>query len=293
MLGQNPLGGYVRQRLLGLQFVTLLGLMPLSALACTLWGAAGSDAGGGTLISKNRDWAPDHHQYLKQVRPSTGFAYFGLYAEGNDDPGLKAGINEKGLSIVSASSNISKKVRIAETGKHGVMIPILTHYESVDALMEDADKVFGRSYANFFVISDHSKLLIVEVGLNGLHRERLIEQGVGAHTNHYLDEALAGHFGDKPGVSSSTRLARITSLLADAPRPLSVAQFSTLSRDHVAGPNNSLWRNGRDFTLASWIVRTPASGAPEIQIVIANPDEPETTQTLVLDTAFWHKVLEK
>ena len=81
--------------------ILICALSPMPALACTLWGAAGAAANGGTLISKNRDWAPDHHQVLKKVHPKKGWAYFGLYAEGNGDAGLKAGVNEKGLTIVS------------------------------------------------------------------------------------------------------------------------------------------------------------------------------------------------
>jgi len=39
-----------------------------SLKACTLWAAAGEDASGGTIISKNRDWKPDHTQVLKMHR---------------------------------------------------------------------------------------------------------------------------------------------------------------------------------------------------------------------------------
>ena len=79
-------------------------LLPIQVLACTLWGAAGDDAAGGTLMAKNRDWKPDHRQLLKAVRPQAGHAYFGLYAEGNDAQGLKAGVNDQGLSVIVASA---------------------------------------------------------------------------------------------------------------------------------------------------------------------------------------------
>ncbi|HOS76345.1 MAG TPA: carcinine hydrolase/isopenicillin-N N-acyltransferase family protein [Verrucomicrobiota bacterium] len=77
------------------------GISCASVHACTLWGAAGVDAGGGTIISKNRDWKPDHVQVLKMQRPTNGYAYFGLYAEGDDAPGIKEGINEKGLTVLA------------------------------------------------------------------------------------------------------------------------------------------------------------------------------------------------
>lgn len=271
-------------RILGM----LVGLLPLPVLACTLWGAGGDDvAGGGTLISKNRDWKPDHHQVLRMVRPAQGYAYFGLYAEGNSDPGLKAGSNEKGLTIISASSNIPKKLRDHQDGKHGVMTQILQRYGSIAELAKDADTLFAGSRANFFMLSDRRQIMLVEVGLEGRHSIRVIEQGSVAHTNHYLDPALAGRFGDKPGVSSSTRYDRINALLAQTARPLDTSVFATLSRDHIAGPDNSLWRNGREYTLASWIVATPPTGAPRLRIVIANPGEAEDTREFTLDAAFW------
>lgn len=262
-------------------------LFSIPAPACTLWGAAGADVGGGTLISKNRDWKPDHRQLLKRVRPAKGFAYFGLYAEGNNAPGLKAGVNEKGLTIVTASSNISKKLRAAQRDRRGVMVRVLSNYASVDALLADADAVFSVANANFFMISDRAKLLVVEVGLDGKYATRVVDQGVIAHTNHYLDPLLAGQFGDTPGASSAARLARIDKLLDRAPRPLVSDSFATMSRDHDDGPDNSLWRNGREHTLASWIVSTPTSGAQRLRVLIANPGEPERTEQIVLDQVFW------
>jgi len=260
---------------------------PLPAPACTLWGAAGPAAGGGTLISKNRDWAPDHHQVLKKVRPEKGWAYFGLFAEGNGDPGLKAGVNEKGLTIVSASSNLPRSVREDQPGMHGVMIKILTDYDSVDALIANADKVFSKSRANFFLISDRSKVLTVEVGLLGKYALSVNDSGTSAHTNHYLSPELTSTQSQKVGMSSRTRYQRINSLLGQTTVPYTLEQFSSLARDQHDGPDNSLWRSGREYTLASWIVATPAQGPPRLHVVVANPGEPEGTQDLLLDAKFW------
>lgn len=269
--------------------IALLSLFPIHLQACTLWAAAGADASGGTLISKNRDWKPDHTQKLKLVHPKTGFTYFGLYAEGNDDPGLKAGINEKGLTVISASSNLPKKALDNQPGKHGVMTQILTTYSSIDALAADADKIFSESRANFFMVSDRHKVLVAEVGLEGKFSIKVVDTGPVTHTNHYLDPQLAAEFNKKIGPSSATRFARINTLLEQAPRPYTPAQFATISRDHNDGPDNSLWRNGKEFTMASWIVETPAEGAPRLRVVIANPNEAENLQELVLDEAFWKK----
>ena len=82
----------------------LFGLQP--AAACTLWGAVGSAVdGGGTLVAKNRDWVPDHRQELSLLKPAQGYQALVLRAVGGAEPGIKAGVNEKGLVIVSATAS--------------------------------------------------------------------------------------------------------------------------------------------------------------------------------------------
>ena len=274
----------VHHLLSGTLIVTLL---VGSAQACTLWAAAGPDAGEGTLLSKNRDWVPDHVQVLKYEHSEEGYAFFGLYAEGNKDRGLKNGVNEKGLSIVSASaSSIPKKIRSHQPGKRGMIRTILSRYASVDELAADAEQIFSSARANFYLIADRDKVMQVEVGLEGRYRIQIISQGTLAHSNHYLAPEL-GKFNMTIGSSSHTRLARINALLAHTPRPLTVVQFATISRDRNDGPNNSLWRNGRLHTLSSWIIRTPKAGSPTLHVVLANPGEPETHYEYTLNTAFW------
>ncbi len=270
-------------------FALMLALISSQAVACTLWAVAGPEANGGTLVSKNRDWKPDHTQKLKLVRSKRGFDYFGLYAEGNDEPGLKAGVNEKGLTIVSASVNLPKKALEDQPGKRGVMSRIMESYASVDALSEDADQVFSSARASYFVVADSRKVLVAEVGLEGKYSVRVLENGVATHTNHYLDPELATLYNNKVGSSSATRLTRINELLANGSRPFSSAQFAEISRDRNDGPDNSLWRSGKSRTMASWIMESPASGVPRLRVVIANPDEAESVQEFVLDEAFWKR----
>lgn len=263
-------------------------LFPLTAAACTLWGAVGEAAGGGTLLAKNRDWFPDHRQYLKKVRPVNGHVFLGLYVEGNDSPGLKAGINDRGLSIVSASSNIPRKIRNSQAGVSGVMARILAHYADIDAVLADAPKLFAHARANFYLLSDRRRLLLVEVGLAGQYAVHVQDRGALAHTNHYLDTDLAGRYNRKIGQSSRIRLQRINSLLEQTPTPYDMERFATFSRDQHDGPDNSLWRSGREHTLAAWLVAAPAVAPARLRVVIANPGERESTQEFTLDDAFWH-----
>lgn len=255
--------------------------------ACTLWAVTGPGANGGTIISKNRDWKPDHTQLLKHVRTGRGFAFFGLYAEGNDEPGIKAGINEKGLTIVSASTNIPRKTLLNQPGKRGIMTMILEKYATIDDLLIDADRVFSSARAGFFLIADRRKALVAEVGLDGKYSLRQVENATTTHTNHYLAPELAALYNEKIGKSSATRLARINQLLAEASPPFSVAQFVDMSRDRHDGPDDSLWRTGKSMTLASWIVESPAHGAPRLHVTVANPNEKEVVHDYILDETFW------
>lgn len=267
----------------------LLALCPARLAACTLWAAVNEGAAGGTLLSKNRDWRPDHRQALRLVHPGKGLAYLGLFAEDGSDPGLKAGVNEKGLSIVSASTNIPKKLLADQPGRHGVMRRILAGYGCVDALAADASKVFSQARASFLLVADRRKLLVAEVGLGGRFSLKVIEAGTAAHTNHFLDPRLAAAYNDRIGASSARRLARIGELLAQAGRPFTLAQFAAMSRDRHDGPDDSLWRSGREHTLASWIVDSPLAGSPRLRVVIANPGEAEETREFDLDEGFWRR----
>lgn len=267
---------------------TLLGsALPLPALACTLWAAAGPDAADGTLLAKNRDWAPDHVQNLKLVRAKDGYAFFGLFASGNKAPGIKNGINEKGLSVITASaSSIPKQQRAHQPGKRGISREILANYASVDELAAAADQVFSHARANFYMVADRNKILLAEVGLDGEFRLQIIERGTLTHTNHYLDPRLA-HFNILIGQSSRTRFARINHLLQQSAPPFDVARFAQISRDRNDGPDNSLWRKGKQHTLSSWIVHSPPRGPQRLRVLLANPGQAEELHEYILDATFW------
>jgi isopenicillin-N N-acyltransferase like protein len=258
--------------------------------ACTLWGAAGGDASGGTILAKNRDWAPDHTQVLKMHR-GKGYAYFGLYAEGGGEPGIKCGVNEHGLSVITASaSSIPKDRRASQPGKHGIISTILSGCASCDEVLAKKDAIFPSSRTMFVMISDRRKIVLVEVGLDGKYVLKTADSGAVVHTNHFLEPAL-GEFNIKIGPSSATRLARIGELMKTSPRPCRLDAMAGISRDQHDGPDNSLWRTGsKERTMASWIIETPPQGAPKLRVVIANPGQKEETSTLVLDEQFWRTI---
>jgi isopenicillin-N N-acyltransferase like protein len=211
-----------------------------------------------------------------------------LYAEDNDEPGIKAGVNEKGLCVISASaSSIPKKQRDNQPGKHGLISILLSKYATVDDVIKDKDNLFPNARTLFYMISDKNNIVIVEVGLKGKYTIKQQSDGKILHTNHFLDKEMS-EFNFKPGISSTTRLDRITKLMNDLAPPYNVSQFVTISRDQNDGPDNSLWRvSPKESTLASWILANPKEGAPTLRLVIANPGKKEELHEFTLDEKFW------
>ncbi|HSA13084.1 MAG TPA: carcinine hydrolase/isopenicillin-N N-acyltransferase family protein [Candidatus Paceibacterota bacterium] len=276
-----------RFSLLAVVSILVLEVPCFQASGCTLWGAAGGDAGGGTIISKNRDWKPDHVQVLK-VRRDGKYAYLGLYAEGNKEPGIKQGVNEKGLCVTTASaSSIPKATRDAQIGKSGLMTTLLAEYASCDQILADKEKLFSNRKPSFLMISDRKQILMLEEGLEGHFAVKVVKTGTVTHSNHYLEPSLA-EYNQKIGESSTTRLDRISELIQAARRPLDISSFAEMSLDRHDGANNSLWRTGTNgCTLSSWILQSPVSGPPTLRVLIVNPGKPEELESFVLDKKFW------
>lgn len=275
------------------RLATLTALCLLAAAnldACTLWGAAGTHAGGGTIVCKNRDWKPDHQQVLKLRRDGRGYAYFGLCTVYPDKPteGLAAGVNEKGLSVfTAAASSVPKRLWEDQPVQRTFTGRLLTDYATCEEVLAQQHAIFPALRPAFIMISDRTKILMVEVGIAGKYAIQVTANGVVAHSNHYLDKSLA-ELNVEAGEGSLVRFDRITQLLTTFPGPFTTTSFAVLSKDQNDGPDNSLWRTGRIArTLASWIVETPADGAPKLMVVIANPGQQEQTQSFVLDEKFW------
>ncbi len=253
--------------------------------ACTLWGAAGAASADGTLLAKNRDWKPDHVQSLRLHHPAHGHAYLGLYADTGSEPGIKAGVNEKGLAVVGAEASSLPRALRQDSSRHGVLTRLLRDYGSLDEVAAAADQLFSQVRPVFLLLADAGGLMQVEIGQHGRYRVTRQQNGTLAHTNHYFDTSLLDGE-QKIGPSSQARLARVRLLLDQNPAH-TLAEFEQLSRDRHDGPDNSLWRDGREHTLAGWQLALPAAGAPRLHLVLANPGEPERERDYALDAAFW------
>lgn len=243
--------------------------------ACTLWAAAGETAGGGTILAKNRDWYPNHRQILKQVHPDGGYAYLGIYAENKKVySGFKAGINEKGLSIVNASASSIPRTERKEMGyTWKVMEHVLARCASVGDALSYLSTVQG---PRFLLLADRKEIAQVEIGPYGLKRVERKANGTLYHTNHYKEFPLT-LFNELPGESSRVRNGRIGEILQKKSR-WTMDDFIIVTSDQAAGADDSIFRTGStkksEKTIASWVVRIPPEGAPELYVRLLNPHEP-------------------
>lgn len=251
----------------------LLLFWPSGVQACTLWAVAGDmTQGSGTMLIKNRDWNPDHQQELKLVTPTQGYRYFGLFASGTF-PGLKAGVNEKGFTVVSATaSSIPRAERDRLPKRKGSLSELLKTCATVDEALSRKE-LFHRP--QFLMMADKEKIAYVEIDPQGVYAIRSEVKGTLYHTNHYIEDALKSA-NRKVGKSSALRYERISTLL-DTCKFYTPEDFISFSQDQAAGPDNSILRTGGKpgaaRTLATWMVHLPASGEASVYVRLANPGQ--------------------
>ncbi len=277
-------------------FILIFLLAAPAVKACTLWAAAGNVVqGGGTVIIKNRDWTPGESQRLEVFRPAGGHAYAALMAtrevvkstgrqEEIDRP--VAGINEKGLTVISAAaSSLPRRDRQAAGGNTKLMAQILNLCASVDdAMALDRSRFRGPL---FLMLADKNKIAVVEIGLEGMVAWRTQTNGVLYHTNHYLEPALQ-RFNRSIGESSTARYARIADLLQNSPTPYTFSSLLAFTRDQDAGPDDSILRTGSTptstRTVAVFAVSQPKSGETEVYVRLLEEGKPEHEETYSLDS---------
>lgn len=265
--------------------ITLLLTAPVEA--CTLFAANGSVVDdGGTLLVKNRDWEPNQHQVIKFVPSKDGYSYFGLYAEGTA-AGMKAGINEKGLTVVSATAgSIPSKERKNMPNKAGSLTKLLKECASVEEALTRTDLFLG---PKILMLADKKSVATIEIGPEGKFSIEQKENDYICHTNHYVAEDML-NFNKKIGQSSQKRYERICQLLDDASSPFSLDVFLNFSNDRNDGPDNSIFRLGSNpantRTMAVWAVKIPLDSSPEVYVRILNPNEDEKIIKIVAGDFF-------
>jgi hypothetical protein len=260
---------------------------PTGTWACTLFGMAGSDVSGqGTILVKNRDWKPNHVQEVAVVAPPSGHRFVGLFARGGDAPGLRGGVNQAGLTVVTATAgSIPREERRGAPGIGGILRRLLTECGSVDEALA-RDDLFKQAKPCMFLLADRREVARVEVASGGRHAAVLTASGTLFQTNHFLEPTLADA-NVRIGASSQARADRIRELLDRAKRPATLDDLLVMSRDTTGGPDNGIWRTGKTSgatrTLATFAVAMPPSGPGRLVVRLANPDQPERTLRVMLD----------
>lgn len=257
------------------------------AMACTLWAATGDAvAGGGSLIVKNRDWEPDHYQELRLVTPSSGYRYYGLFADGANK-GLKAGINEKGLVVVSATAgSIPSRDRRKMQYTPALSAKLLRECDSVENALTKTDLFVG---PQILMLADSKGIATIEIGPGGNYSIKQQDSGVLTHTNHYIADQML-EFNRSIGTSSSIRYQRINELLHSSSQPYTLDTFIDISRDKNDGPDNSIFRTGstpkKPRTMAVYAAALPPDKAPVLFVRLYQIGQDEQIIKIKLEDVF-------
>jgi isopenicillin-N N-acyltransferase like protein len=266
----------------------------LPAHASSLWAAIGSSVrDGGALVGKNYDGQPVSLD-MRMVVPQQGVRYLGLFPlNSKKGQGPVAGINEKGLAVASAAPetiSVSKMAPSAERVTEG----LLTGFETVDALLS-APHPFKKGFPVFYLVADARKIALIEIPPHGEAVIKTIENGTLAHTNHYINEKLAG-FNKKPNKQSELRLERLSGLMGGTSGPMTAEDFIAASKDRGTGPDDAILRlngpSGAERTIATWVLWFPKTSPPELHIGFFGADNTEREYDFRLDRSFWTEGVE-
>lgn len=255
---------------------------------CTLFGAAGDTLrDGGTVMVKNRDWRPEGIQSLEMVVPKgNGYSYLALMVKGGRTPGIKAGVNEAGLSVMSATASaVPRSVRRKARRSRNLLGKVLAKAANVEEGLKIIGKMAG---ARYITLSDRHEIAMVEIGMQGEKRIWRRSRGVLAHTNHYLHPELTS-LNTKAYNGSLTRLNRINHLLVTN-QTLTPADLLRFSTDRNDGPDASLFRTGGkpgvSRNRAIWLVRFYQNGGGFLRVMLFNEKGLPEIHCLDLDKVF-------
>ncbi|HEY3276644.1 MAG TPA: carcinine hydrolase/isopenicillin-N N-acyltransferase family protein [Syntrophorhabdaceae bacterium] len=277
-----------------LSCLSLITFASSPAHGSSLWGAVGNSVeGGGALVGKNYDGQPVHCEF-RMVIPREGIPYLGLFPlHTKKGQGPVAGINEKGLAVVSAAPETISDSRMNPSAER-ITEALLTGYETVDALLS-APLAFKKGFPIFYLIADRHKIALAEIPPQGDALIRTAENGTLFHTNHYIQQKFID-FNKKMRKNSELRLERLAGAFTGLAGPLTMDTFIGISKDRGTGTEDAILRfggpPGSERTLASWILSLPKAAPPELHVGFFGADETEREYDLRLDRSFWSEAVE-
>ncbi len=270
-------------------------LFPSAGFASTIWSAAGtSTASGGTLVAKNGDWLLEPMPVLGLRKTKSGTKYYGLFAEYQGKLDLKAGINEHGLVVVSASAPYSGvQLREMPRTQH-LNEKLLSRSNSVSKALKQRHLFVG---PRFLILADKKKIALVEIGPENEIAIEVRRDGVLFHTNHYTAPGLLRFNPPRPELGHTLRrrssVERHESVAAymTAKDKYTMEDFISISQSRDRGADDSIWREGTanssTVTRMTWILHHSPDAVPELYVKLVFPDRSTSEKRIVLNDAFW------
>jgi isopenicillin-N N-acyltransferase like protein len=274
----------------GLLAITLITALSFPAYGSTLWAAAGTRVqGGGTLIAKNYDAKPVP-THLRLVIPRNGFTYLGLFSLKNPKgQGPLAGVNEKGLAVISAIPEALPPGPEARPSIEQVSEKLLAGFGTVDNVLSD-QKILSEGPSAFYIIADASQIASVEVTSYHEIAVRNLVNNILCHTDHYIDERFLSR-NRQTVKNSELRLERIGRLLNSGNNLLTLDAFIDVAHDRGTNPDEGILRSSGSSdgvrTVATWVLVIPGTRPPELHVGLFDPEGSEAEYDFKLDRAFW------
>jgi len=263
-------------------------LLANNIFACTSWSTLNGE-NNTVLLAKNRDELPYQRQAVILKKPSHGYVYLALVSINDNNPGIRAGINQAGLAVMSLSASAMEKAQ--RRGRGGAIKKMLTHCASISDVIKQQNFLFAGQKPDFYMLADPHQIAYVEVGPQGQFNIAVRNRGDLYHTNHYLSPRFSTS-NEKAVESSHVRYQRIAAIMqAHQNRPWSFTNFIAVSRDQTAGPNNSIWRVGTGGvrTLSTFVVSIPKNNSPPtVYIYLATPGQMGKKIQINLTPQIWH-----
>ena len=242
--------------------------------SCTLFAAAGNTVRhNGVIIVKNRDWKPDHFQMIKIIKKKNRLSYIGLFAKGGRVPGLKAGVNEKGLVVITATAGVlPRKIRLKKP-RTKKLISKLLQCADLNCAIEKVKKMRG---PRFILIADVNGIAKVSMSPEKNPIIQRINNGYLTSANHYVNPRFV-KYNQKKHKSSLKRYKRINELFQKSSKPLSTGDFIFFSNDQNNGRHNSIYRRGsrrkRTRTLSTFLVDIASHNEIYLWVKLMNPQK--------------------
>lgn len=261
--------------------LTALLVLPVQALACTLYAANGDIVeGGGSIIGKNRDFIPGRQQL--KIGHGSKYDYYGLFSFSKKGNALlRAGVNEKGLVVINSSTDSIDKNRLHSVKHHAPLKEILSSCSTVAEALLHREFFAGPS---FVMLADKDEIAYIEHGFGQKVSVVRKQNDSLVHTNHYLIPRFEG-LNNKIGKSSKQRYIRATELMESFPRPITFDAIKELSQDRNDGPDLSIWRTGSrpDGTRsqASFIVDIHPDGDFNVWVKYAERPEDKGNEKII------------